>query len=169
MIILAAIIASCVIFLTVSDRNCTVTISATFRLPAGEDDSERYHTVYPAHTAAWTAGEHGAAPVPARIVKGDLKASAGYGPVGLEGTFPYDGIISIWPDAPLDRDWPFSVSLFNCHTEGNGYRMYFDVQADTETGDATADLYIYANGAAHPETAHWEGKAGEKIELRTDF
>ena len=127
-------------------------------------------TIHPSQDATWAEKEHGAKQIPVRITNGELKRTIGYGPIELSGVFSKEEIKAFWPDAPIEKDWRFSAGLFNCDVEGKGhYQIYLDVQVDTETGDAQADLYIYRNGLAHPTVVHWQGKAGEYILLRTDF
>lgn len=163
LIILAviAVIGAAVVF---SGHNCDMMISATIHI-----SPEEQHTVYPVREARWSEKEHGAPETLISIDKGRLKRSVGYGPITLKGAFSCEEIKNIWPDAPVDGDWAFEVILFNCHTEGQHYRIFLDIQADTETGLSTADICIYQEGYAHPETAHWKGKMGERIRLNTDF
>ena len=138
-LIILAVIAVIGAAVVFSGHNCDMMISATIHI-----SPEEQHTVY-------------------------LKRLIGYGPITLKGAFSCEEIKNIWPDAPVDGDWAFEVTLFNCHTEGQHYRIFLDIQADTETGLSTADICIYQEGYAHPAIARWEGRTGEKIRLNTDF
>ena len=156
-----AVICAAVVFF---DHNCDMMISATIHI-----SPEERHTIYPVREAQWSEKEHGAPGRPISIDKGKLTCSIAYGPMTLKGSFSCEEIKSIWPEAPVDGDWTFEVALFNCHTEGQQYRIFLDIQADAETGMSTADICIFQDEYAHPETAHWEGKTGERIRLNTDF
>ena len=146
-------------------NNCVITVSASFH-----SEGNHVTTIHPDQEAEWAEKEHSAKKTPIRIINGELKRTIGYGPIELSGVFSKEEIKAFWPDAPLEEDWKFSAGLFNCDVEGNGhYQIYIDVQVDTKTGDAQANLYIYRDRLAHPTIAYWQGKVGEDILLRTDF
>ena len=147
--------------------NCVITVSATFRVPS-ESDGYIRQTIKPVQEARWASGSHDAPYSLAAFEDGELIRSTGYGVHALEGAFSWREIKAIWPDAPIDQDWTFGVGLFNTQFEGD-YRMYLNVQADTETGYATADFYVFYQGFANPYMVRWEGKIGEQIVLSVDY
>lgn len=165
-IVSLALIASAITAaILIPGSNCVITISAIFH-----SEGNHVTTIHPSQDATWAEKEHGAKKTPVRIINGELKRTIGYGPIELSGVFSKEEIKAFWPDAPIEKDWNFSAGLFNCDVEGNGhYQIYIDVQVDTKTGNAQANLYIYRDRLAHPTIAYWQGKVGEYILLRTDF
>ena len=109
---------------------------------------DRTYNVYPVQEAEWSTKTHEAPFTPIRITNGNLKCSVGYGPIEIKGVFSHAEIKKIWPDAPIDNDWNFSIVLFNCHLDSVRYHMYCYVRVDAETNQCTADLYIFKNGFA---------------------
>ena len=162
------IIIVAVAVLSIFDKNCEITISAMIHLPP-EAGINRTYNVYPEQEAEWSTKTHEAPFTPIRITNGNLKCSVEYGPIRIKGVFSRAEIKKIWPDAPIDSDWNFSIVLFNCHLDSVGYHMYCYVQVDAETNQCAADLYIFKNGFANPDIDHWEGKIGEEIVLGSDF
>lgn len=168
-IVLAAVIALYAgwVLFPAPENNCVITVSATFRVPSESDGYVR-KTIKPVQEARWAFGSHDAPYSMAAFKDGELIRSTGYGVHALEGAFSWRAIKEIWPDAPIDQDWTFGVGLFNTRFEGD-YRMYLNVQADAETGSATADFYVFYQGSANPYMVRWEGKIGEKIVLSFDY
>lgn len=109
-------------------------------------------------------GEHGAPYRPAKMKNGIFRKSFEYGPDSVEGVIRKEDILKVWPDAPLENDWPFSVNFYNTST-GRAFRMFLDISFDAETGRAEAVFYVYYPGYAKPTTDRWEGKPGEKVSV----
>jgi hypothetical protein len=168
-IVLVGIIAlyAAWVLLPMPRDNCVITVSATFRV-SSESDGYIWKTIKPVQEAQWASSSHEAPYTRAVFKEGEMIRSTGYGVHELEGAFSWREIKEIWPDAPVDQDWAFGVGLFNTRFEGN-YRMYLNVQADVETGSATADFSVFYQGSANPCTVRWEGKIGDKIVLALDY
>ena len=118
-----SIIIVAIAVLSIFDKNCEITISAMIHLPP-EAGIDRTYNVYPVQEAEWSTKMHEAPFTPIRITNGNLKCSVGYGPIEIKGVFSRAEIKKIWPDAPIDNDWNFSIVLFNCHLDSVGYHMY---------------------------------------------
>ena len=157
------------------DPPTELTVSARFRIPVQRSDRDYpyylthdngHKTVYvhPAEAIGVAEGGHSAPYRPAKMKNGIFRKSFEYGPDSVEGVIRKEDILKVWPDAPLETDWPFSVSFYNTST-GRAFRMFLDISFDAETGRAEAVFYVYDPGYAKPTTDRWEGKPGEKVSV----
>ena len=93
---------------------------------------------------------------------GLLRRSFDYGPDSVEGIIRKEDVLKVWPDAPLESDWPFHIYFYNTST-GRTFRMFLDISYDTETSKAEAVFYVFYPGNANPVTDRWEGQFGDDV------
>lgn len=153
-------------------RPTELVVSARFRIPIprsdpdydyylSDDNGYRTVRVHPAEAVGVAEGMHGAPYRPARMKNGIFRKGFEYGPDSVEGIIRKEDVLKVWPDAPLESDWPFSVNFYNTST-GRSFRMFMDLSYDAETDRAEAVFYVFYPGSADPATDRWEGKLGEK-------
>lgn len=152
-----------------------LTVSARFRIPVEKSDRNyEYYMrqdngfktviVSPVDKIKIAEGAHDAPYQPAKMKNGVIRKGFEYGPDAIQGIIRKEDILNVWPEAPLDRDWPFVVSFYNTST-GRALRMYLDILYDTETDKAKAVFYVYYQGKANPATDTWEGKLGDVVNV----
>ena len=165
-----AIVLAAVLLLTLADvawryigekERTNITVSATLRQTR---DGYTYEPqALPAETGQMANGRYDEF----RRVSfkdGILYTGFEHGPITIQGIIPAENIRQVWADAPEDADWPFSISFYNQST-GRVFHIYLAILYDTETGLASADLYIFQKGYARPITSHWEGELYELVNI----
>ena len=103
-----SIIIVAIAVLSIFDKNCEITISASIHLPP-EAGIDRTYNVYPVQEAEWSTKTHEAPFTPIRITNGNLKCSVGYGPIEIKGVFSRAEIKKIWPDGVVLYDKKYST------------------------------------------------------------
>lgn len=154
-------------------RPSELLVSARFRIPvpAGDRDYDYYLSddngyrtvrVRPAEAIGVAEGMHGAPYHPAKMKNGLLRRSFDYGPDSVEGIIRKEDVLKVWPDAPLESDWPFHIYFYNTST-GRTFRMFLDISYDAETSKAEAVFYVFYPKDANPVIDRWEGKLGDDV------
>lgn len=172
--VLAAFMLADLLYRALLWRPDELTVTARFRIPMYKHVEKYYSSlpyhgfgtfhVFPGEAVEIAQGAHDAPYRPGRMHRGSLRTGFSYGPDAVRGVIRREDILKVWPEAPLEEDWPFHISFYNTST-GRPLRMYLDISYDAEWDRAEAVLYVFCPGLARPETVYWQGNPGEPIRV----
>ena len=167
----AVIIICCIVFVVAAvialilwqnSGTSDITVTAVFHL---QDESGQSYSkqVQPSDSVIKRTGNNDDGQS-IQLRQGVLHTGFDHGPIEISGTIPADKIHEACPEVVVEKDWPFSIAFYNT-SSGRVFHLYLDIEYDSATGLAYADLRIMNDKNVMVTTSHWEGLLGEPINV----